>query len=75
MLEVADTGVGPGSARSGEAVADTGVGPGSARSGEGFGMNQVRERLAALHGAAAGIDFVAAPGGGSRTILRLPLQS
>jgi LytS/YehU family sensor histidine kinase len=56
-------------------VADTGVGPGSARSGEGFGMNQVRERLAALHGAAAGIDFVAAPGGGSRTILRLPLQS
>jgi LytS/YehU family sensor histidine kinase len=56
-------------------VADTGVGPGSARSGEGFGMNQVREPLAALHGAAAGIDFVAAPGGGSRTILRLPLQS
>jgi hypothetical protein len=57
-------------------VADTGVGAsGAARSVAGFGMNQVRERLAALHGAAAGIDFAHAPGGGSRTILRLPLQS
>jgi LytS/YehU family sensor histidine kinase len=55
-------------------VADTGVGPcGAAAGGKGFGISQVRERLATLHGAAAGVDFEAAPGGGARTILRLPL--
>ena len=57
-------------------VADTGVGPcGEPAAGKGFGMSQVRERLATLHGAAAGVDFAAAPGGGARTILRLPLQA
>ncbi len=57
-------------------VADTGVGPsGAAPAGNGFGMNQVRERLGTLHGAAAGVDFAAATGGGSRTTLRLPLQA
>jgi two-component sensor histidine kinase len=56
-------------------VADTGVGPsGSPASGHGFGMSQVRERLATLHGTAAGIDFAPASGGGSRAILRLPVQ-
>ena len=55
-------------------VTDTGVGPGdSPAGGKGFGMAQVRERLAALHGAAADVDFAAAPEGGARTILRLPL--
>jgi hypothetical protein len=58
LLEVTDTGVG---------VSD------SAAAGKGFGMAQVRERLAALHGAAAGFDFAGAPEGGARTILRLPL--
>jgi signal transduction histidine kinase len=57
-------------------VSDTGVGPSSeTAAGKGFGMNQVRERLATLHGAAAVVDFAAAPGGGARTVLRLPLQA
>jgi len=57
-------------------VMDTGVGPCGSPAGEkGFGMAQVRERLAALHGAAADVDFAAVPQGGARTILRLPLQS
>ena len=54
------------------AVADTGVGPPAAGSGAGFGMQQVRQRLNALHGAAARVDFEAAPGGGARTTVRLP---
>ena len=55
-------------------VTDTGVGACSAPAGgKGFGMAQVRERLAALHGTAADIDFAATPEGGARTILRLPL--
>jgi hypothetical protein len=56
-------------------VSDTGVGPRETATGKGFGMSQVRERLATLHGAAAVVDFAAAPGGGARTVLRLPLQS
>jgi hypothetical protein len=55
-------------------VADTGVGPsGVTASGKGFGMTQVRERLATLHNGAATMEFSAAPEGGARTILRLPL--
>ena len=60
VLEVADTGVGP---------------PEQPPSGKGFGMTQVRERLATLHGGEAGITFEAAPGGGSRTVIRLPLHT
>jgi two-component sensor histidine kinase len=57
-------------------VADTGAGLSTvAAEGKGFGMNQVRERLATLHGGAARIDFSAAPGGGARTVLQLPLQT
>ena len=57
-------------------VADTGVGPsGAAAGGKGFGMTQVRERLATLHGAEASIDFCAAPQGGACTSIRLPLQA
>jgi two-component sensor histidine kinase len=57
-------------------VADTGAGPSEPPAeGRGFGMSQVRERLAALHGGAAAMHFTAAPGGGSRTVLRLPLPS
>jgi anti-sigma regulatory factor (Ser/Thr protein kinase) len=54
-------------------VADTGAGPnGDAASAKGFGMTQVRERLATLHGERATFDFAPAPGGGARTVLRLP---
>jgi hypothetical protein len=57
-------------------VVDTGIGPsGAAVSGKGFGMSQVRERLATLHGAAASVDFCAAPQGGACTSIRLPLQA
>jgi hypothetical protein len=57
-------------------VSDSGVGPsGAAPSGKSFGMRQVRERLAALHGDAAGFDFAAAAEGGARTLVRLPLQA
>jgi hypothetical protein len=59
VLEVVDTGVGPT------------MPPGA---GTGFGMTQVRERLTTLHGPAAGIEFTSAPGGGSRTTIRFPLQ-
>jgi hypothetical protein len=57
-------------------VADTGVGPsGDQASGKGFGTNQVRERLATLHGAAAGIRFEAGAQGGASTTIRMPLQA
>ena len=57
-------------------VADTGVGPsGATTGGKGFGMTQVRERLATLHDGAASMDFSASPDGGARTVLRLPLAS
>jgi two-component sensor histidine kinase len=56
-------------------VVDTGVGPAMPFGvGTGFGMTQVRERLATLHGPAAGIEFTSEPGGGSRTTIRFPLQ-
>ncbi|MEO5671132.1 MAG: histidine kinase, partial [Ramlibacter sp.] len=56
-------------------VTDSGVGPSAEPpSGKGFGMTQVRERLATLHGGEATIDFQAAPGGGARTLIRLPLN-
>nr|WP_231402604.1 histidine kinase [Caenimonas aquaedulcis] len=59
LLEVTDTGVGPS--------------PGSPPPGQGFGMSQVRERLATLYGADAQMDFGTGPDGGARTLLRLPL--
>ena len=55
-------------------VSDTGVGP-VVGDGKGFGMTQVRERLAALYGDRASMDFAASDTGGARTVLRLPLQS
>jgi hypothetical protein len=57
-------------------VTDTGVGPSVASAtGEGFGMAQVRERLATLYGTAASVHFAPGPNGGAHTTLRLPLQS
>jgi two-component sensor histidine kinase len=58
VIEVRDTGVG----LSGHAPA----------SGKGFGMSQVRERLATLYGGRASIDFGNADGGGCRALVRYP---
>jgi signal transduction histidine kinase len=58
VLEVSDTGVG----LSGHAPA----------SGKGFGMSQVRERLATLYGERASIDFAASETGGCRVVIRYP---
>ena len=62
VLRVRDTGAG---------VATTG-----AAAGSGFGLAQVRERLAALHGAAASVTLEPASGteGGAQATLRLPLR-
>jgi len=64
VLEVADTGVGPDGASSAPAS-----------SGTGFGIAQVRERLATLYGAAAQVDFSARPESGARVTLRFPFQA
>jgi hypothetical protein len=54
-------------------VADTGAGPqGDTAAAKGFGMRQVRERLATLHGERASFAFSSATGGGAHTTLRLP---
>lgn len=54
-------------------VSDTGVGSAGAGSGgPGFGLAQVRERLAALYGASARLDFQASADGARARIL-LPL--
>ena len=64
VLEVADTGVGPG--RAADALAPNGT---------GFGIAHVRERLATLYGAAAQVDFSARAEGGARVTLRFPFQA
>jgi LytS/YehU family sensor histidine kinase len=58
-------------------VCDTGVGlSGSAPAGgKGFGMNQVRERLATLYGERASIDFGSVDSGGCRVVIRYPVQT
>jgi LytS/YehU family sensor histidine kinase len=56
-------------------VADTGVGAEVApQGGNGFGLAQVRERLATLYGDAASIDFSTEPGHGARTRIVIPIQ-
>jgi hypothetical protein len=56
-------------------VVDTGAGAsGCASSAKGFGMTQVRERLAALHGDAASLEFHSAAGDGARAMIRMPFQ-
>jgi signal transduction histidine kinase len=60
VLEVRDTGVGP-----------SGQGP---LSGKGFGTVQIRERLDALYGNSATIEFAAAPEGGARAVIRYPRE-
>ena len=59
-------------------VRDTGAGLScAAGAGSQFGLVQVRERLAALYGAAASLQLQPAPGaeGGTLATLRLPLNS
>jgi hypothetical protein len=57
-------------------VTDTGVGSAQApQGGKGFGLTQIRERLATLYGEAASIEFDATPGEGARTRIRIPLSA
>lgn len=56
-------------------VQDDGLGPGGApREGGGFGLLQVRERLATLYGTRATFTLEPAAGGGTRATVRLPLE-
>jgi sensor histidine kinase YesM len=45
------------------------------RAGGGFGLTQVRQRLATLHGDAAVLTLEPAPGGGTLACVQLPLAS
>jgi hypothetical protein len=54
-------------------VDDTGVGSaGTADQRPGFGLAQVRERLAASYGAAGTLELLAGRSGGTRVVLRFP---
>ena len=54
-------------------VSDTGVGPGAIAGGGGFGLQHVRERLAALYGDAASFALAPAADGALATV-RLPIS-
>ncbi|HYD76296.1 sensor histidine kinase [Ramlibacter sp.] len=57
-------------------VLDTGAGPGaSSATGSGFGLAQVRERLATLYGPAGRLSLEAAQPQGTRVSIRLPLTA
>ena len=57
-------------------VTDTGLGLGAApTAGTGAGIAQVRERLAAVYGGSASLEFAGNPGGGVAATLRLPLAA
>ncbi|HZY19629.1 MAG TPA: histidine kinase [Ramlibacter sp.] len=53
-------------------VTDTGVGPGEGTHGSGFGLAQVRERLRTLHGDAAHLTLQSAQPEGTHVSIRLP---
>ena len=56
-------------------VADTGMGlPAAQANRPGFGLTQVRERLASSYGAAAAIDLVAGHAVGSKATARFPFN-
>jgi signal transduction histidine kinase len=76
VLRVSDTGVGASSPqeRSAERGQAAGSSAGVGTTG-GFGLAQVRERLAALYGAAAALDFSAEDGRGACTTARLPVRA
>ncbi|RZI90471.1 MAG: sensor histidine kinase [Variovorax sp.] len=56
-------------------VTDSGVGLGAAPAsdGSGFGVAQVRERLAAAYGARSAMDLIAGPAGGTRATVTFPI--
>jgi signal transduction histidine kinase len=56
-------------------VLDTGVGDAAPADGGGFGLAQVRDRLATLHGNGAGLEVRPDGGGGMRAVVRLPVQA
>jgi signal transduction histidine kinase len=56
-------------------VCDTGVGVAADDAGRGFGLTQVRERLATLYGEAAQLRFASRPGEGAMAEVRLPLNA
>jgi LytS/YehU family sensor histidine kinase len=57
-------------------VSDSGAGGAApAPGGRGFGLAQVRQRLAALYGEGARYEFESAPGSGARTRITLPLAA
>ncbi|WP_427911618.1 sensor histidine kinase [Ramlibacter sp. MMS24-I3-19] len=57
-------------------VCDTGTGPGdAATAGSGFGLLQVRERLAAVYGEGADLDLAAVQPRGTRVAIHLPLSA
>ncbi len=62
-LEVLDSGVGPGQARPADQI------------GSGFGLEQVRSRLATQYGPSASLRLDAAAEGGTRVSLWLPLST
>lgn len=58
------------------AVRDTGVGSAAApQGGKGFGLSQIRERLAAMYGEDASFRFDAQPGAGCVAIIRFPADA
>ncbi len=55
-------------------VQDTGVGQADApQGGKGFGLAQIRERLATLYGDTARMEFAADPATGARTLITIPI--
>lgn len=57
-------------------VADTGIGTTAPQQqGRGFGLAQIRDRLATLHGPRGALELVPNAQGGMRAVVRLPLQS
>ncbi|MDB5751502.1 MAG: sensor histidine kinase [Ramlibacter sp.] len=57
-------------------VVDTGIGHAAPPAdGKGFGLAQVRDRLATLHGAGASLELAPAGEAGMRAVIRMPVQS
>ncbi len=71
VLEVVDTGVGIATHRAPPAPTPAGDG----RAAGGVGLANVRERLQALHGAAATLTLADRPGGGTIARIELPLPA
>ncbi|RST53380.1 sensor histidine kinase [Variovorax sp. DXTD-1] len=65
VMEVSDTGVGIDAAQSSQS---------DGSEGSGFGLEQVRERLAAVYGDQGRMSLAAEPAGGTRTTLSFPLS-